>query len=353
VSTRETKRLLVEDLHVRFGDGRRPVVRGISFAVEPNQAFGLVGESGSGKSITLRSILGLLPPGARASGSIRFGEDSLLELPDREMQRLRGSWIGMVFQDPMTALNPVLRVGTAIAQVIESHRSTSRREARQEALRIMERVGIREAASRYDAYPHQFSGGMRQRIVMAMAFAAQPTLLLADEPTTALDVVVQAAILKLLDGLRREGHLSLLLVSHDLAIISGVCDTVAVMYAGEIVEQGRTADVLRAPRHPYTLGLISSLPEMSTSPRLPSIPGSPPEPGSIGQGCAFAPRCAMAVAACTEGPIPLRVLGDRRSRCIRAEEVPPLPTEPGRDAEDAQDTLAVTHAAAARDEGDG
>ena len=326
MSTRETKPLLVEDLHVRFGNGSRPVVRGISFVVRPNEAFGLVGESGSGKSITLRSILGLLPPGAHRSGVIRYGDDSLTDLSDREMQRMRGSRIGMVFQDPMTALNPVLRVGTAIAQVIQSHGSLSKREARDAALQIMGRVGIQDAARRYDAYPHQFSGGMRQRIVIAMALAARPTILLADEPTTALDVVVQAAILRLLDALRREGHMSLLLVSHDLAIIAGVCDRVAVMYAGEIVEQGRTADVLREPRHPYTLGLIRSLPEMSTTARLPSIPGSPPEPGEVGRGCAFAPRCAMAIEACRSEPIPLRPIGeDRLARCIRAEEVPAVP----------------------------
>ncbi|MFN8622654.1 MAG: ABC transporter ATP-binding protein [Chloroflexota bacterium] len=321
---RTSEPLVVDRLNVAFAKGRRPVVRDVSFAVAPGEAVGLVGESGSGKSLTLRSVLGLLPNGAVATGRIAYGDTSLLELSGKEMQRMRGSRIGMVFQDPMSALNPILRVGDAIAQVIRSHEKVDGKTAHQRAVAIMERVGIRDAASRASSYPHQFSGGMRQRIVVAMALAANPTLLLADEPTTALDVVVQAAILRLLDDLRRERGMSLLLVSHDFGVVVGVCDRVGVMYAGELVELGPTREVLRAPRHPYTRGLVDSLPEAGEGDRMTSIPGSPPEPGALPPGCPFAPRCELATAECTAGPIPLReVAPGRHARCLHSDQVPP------------------------------
>lgn len=315
--------LSVEDLVVAFEKGGRPVVRGVSFAVQPGEAMGLVGESGCGKSLTLRAILGLLPAGARASGRITYADHSLLELPARALQELRGSRIGMVFQDPMTALNPVLRVGDAIAQVVAAHERVGTSAARRSAAEMMQRVGIRDAARRSREYPHEFSGGMRQRIVIAMALAAHPSLLLADEPTTALDVIVQAEVLGIIDRLRKEDGMSLLLVSHDFAVVGSVCEQVGVMYMGELVEQGATKEVLSRPRHPYTLGLIRSLPEThAVRRRLPSIAGSPPDPQELPKGCAFAPRCDLAIDDCRRVPIPfLEVTTGRRSRCIRWDQV--------------------------------
>jgi peptide/nickel transport system ATP-binding protein len=322
VSTASAGGLRVDDLTVAFDGGRTPVVRGVSFAIAPGEAFGLVGESGSGKTLTCRSVLGLLPPASQVGGSIRLGDVSLLELSSRELQRVRGSQVSMVFQDPMTALNPVLRVGDSVAQVIQSHRRVDRRKARAEAVEIMGRVGIRDAARRWRNYPHEFSGGMRQRIVIAMALASRPSLLVADEPTTALDVIVQAGILRLIDRLRREESMSLLLVSHDISIVAGMCERVGVMYAGQLVESGPTAEVLYRPRHPYTRALIESLPESAGEGLLPTIPGSPPEPGHFPDGCAFAPRCPLATPECRAAPIPLIPVGARHSsRCIHVDRL--------------------------------
>ena len=314
--------LEVADLTIAFDNGRTPVVRGVSFEIATGEAFGLVGESGSGKTLTCRSVLGLVPQPSEVGGSIRLGSVSLLELSNRDWQRVRGSQVSMVFQDPMTALNPVLRVGDSVAQVIQSHRRVNRRTARREAVDIMGRVGIRDAARRWRNYPHEFSGGMRQRILIAMALASRPSLLVADEPTTALDVIVQAGILRLIDRLRREESMSLLLVSHDISIVAGMCDRVGVMYAGQLVEEGPTAEVLFRPRHPYTRALIESLPESAGDGPLPTIAGSPPEPGSFPEGCAFAPRCPLATAECLAAPVPLVPVGDRhRSRCIHIDRL--------------------------------
>jgi oligopeptide/dipeptide ABC transporter ATP-binding protein len=317
----EAEGLRVDGLTV--GLHGRDVVRNVSFAVGASEAYGLVGESGSGKSMTCRAILGLLPAGAVTSGQIRLGETSLLELSPRHLKSLRGSAVGMVFQDPMAALNPVLRVGRSIAQVIRSHGRVDRAEARTLAIAAMKRVGIRDAERRALNYPHQFSGGMRQRIVIAMALAARPRLLLADEPTTALDVIVQAGILRLLDSLRRDEAMSLLLVSHDLSIIAGMCERVGVMYAGELVEEGPTAEVLSYPRHPYTKALIDSHPEDVSPGRLRSIPGIPPEPGELPPGCAFSPRCEFVTEECRQLRIEFLQVGPgRRSRCIHSDSLP-------------------------------
>jgi oligopeptide/dipeptide ABC transporter ATP-binding protein len=328
-ATRASEHLRVEHLEVTFGRGTRRVVRDVSFDVPPGEAFGLAGESGSGKSMTLRSILGLLPPGAKATGSIHYGDRSLLELAPREYQRLRGSTVGMVFQDPMTALNPVLRVRDSIAQVVQAHDRADGGSARRRAVELMERVGIRDAARRSLAYPHQFSGGMRQRVVIAMALAARPSLLLADEPTTALDVVVQGEILRTLDRLRREDGMTLLLVSHDFGVIAGLCNRVGVMYAGELVELGPTERVLFEPSHPYTVGLINSLPEAGwgRGARLRPIPGSQPEAGEAIVGSAFAPRCPLATDECRAAAIPLAPAGpDHLSRCIHVDRIGELRT---------------------------
>jgi oligopeptide/dipeptide ABC transporter ATP-binding protein len=314
--------LEVDRLAVTFAREGRTVVRNVSFAIAPGEAFGLVGESGSGKSLTCRAILRLMPRGASISGRITYGARDLLGLDDGEMQALRGSSIAMVFQDPLTALNPVLRVRDSIAQVIQAHEGLGRRAARMRAIEMMERVGIRDAARRAAAYPHEFSGGMRQRIHIAMALAARPTLLLADEPTTALDVIVQAEILRLLDRLRREEGMSLLLVSHDFRVVAGLCDRVGVMYAGELVEVGQTRTVLRRPEHPYTIGLMNSLPEAVVGERLHAIPGTPPDPARLPPGCAFAPRCELAREACAAGPIPMEEAAPGHwARCIRRDQL--------------------------------
>ena len=311
--------LVVEDLRVRFGHGtrQREVIHGVSFELPSGASFGLIGESGSGKSLTCRSILRLLPPNGSIDGRIRYGDVELTQLSERAMRAYRGRRIGMIFQDPLTALNPVMRVGDAIAQVIAEHVRTGTRQAVAAAVDMMERVGILDAAHRARDYPHQFSGGMRQRIVIAMALAARPTLLLADEPTTALDVITQAEILRLIDRLRRERGMSLLLVSHDLGVVAGVCERIGVMYGGELVEVGPTGPLLASPSHPYTQGLLESLPEAGDQGRLKPIPGSPPDPAVRLPGCAFAPRCPLVTDECLRHPISLiQIEENRASRCI-------------------------------------
>jgi oligopeptide/dipeptide ABC transporter ATP-binding protein len=319
---REPPLLAVDGLSVGFSSQPGSAVRAVSFEVRQGEVFGLVGESGSGKSLTCRAVLALLPPGASASGRVVLSGRSLLELPAGDWQRVRGSQIGLIPQDPMSALNPVLRVGDAIAQVVRSHEKIPRRAARAKAIEAMRRVGIRDPEHRSRSYPHEFSGGMRQRIVIAMALAGRPRLLLADEPTTALDVVVQAGILELLDQLRREENMGMVLVSHDLGVIAGMCDRIGVMYAGELVEIGRAEDVLARPRHPYTRALIDSHPEDRRTGRLTSIPGAPPDPAHLPSGCAFHPRCRFAGPGCRAEPIPLlAVAAEHETRCIRSEEL--------------------------------
>lgn len=310
----QADRLVVRNLRVDIGN---PLVRDVSFEIAPGQSFGLVGESGSGKTLTNRAILGLLPRGAVVSGSIKLGEQELVGQSTRQLRAVRGARIAMVFQDPMSALNPLMRVETAIAQVVQAHQDLNRRTAKLRAVELMERVGIQDAAARAKSYPHEFSGGMRQRIVIAMALASKPSLLLADEPTTALDVLVQAEILALIDGLRRVEGMSVMLVSHDFAVVAGSCDSVGVMYAGQLVEQGTVAEVLNRPRHPYTAGLLSSHPQGHRRGTLRAIPGSPPEPGSRQTGCAFAARCPRVQADCLVSPIQMASLpGFSETRCI-------------------------------------
>lgn len=314
-------RLRVENLTVTFDDGRVPVVRGLDFGIAPGEAYGLVGESGSGKSVTCQAILGLLPHGGAATGHVEISGGTVELASD---QTLAGRRIGMIFQDPLAALNPVLRVGQAIAQVIASHQRIRTRAAKRQAIELMRRVGIRDAERRSRNYPHEFSGGMRQRVVIAMALAVRPDVLLADEPTTALDVVVQAGILRLLDRLRREDGMSLLLVSHDFSIVAGMCERVGVMYAGSLVEEGPTAEVLFRPRHPYTRGLIDSLPQAESAGTLPFIPGAPPDPRNVGSGCPFAPRCPLAGDECRTGEIELAAVGARHAaRCLHSDQVEP------------------------------
>jgi oligopeptide/dipeptide ABC transporter ATP-binding protein len=316
------ERLAVRDLDVFVRRETRRLVRGVSFDVEPGSAFGFVGETSSGKSLTCRALISLLPAGLQASGDISYGGRRLSGLTSRELAGVRGRTISMIFQDPLAALNPMMRVGDAIVQVLRAHGGPGRRAAADAAVELLERVGIDDPARRARLHPHEFSGGMRQRVAIAMALAARPSLLIADEPTSALDVVVQAGILDLLDRLRREDGMSLILVSHDFGVISAACDQLAVMYAGQVVEQGPASQVLSRPAHPYTAGLLASLPQPGRSRPLVPIPGSVPDPGEIGAGCAFAPRCRLAEDACRREPVPLlEVTPGRTARCLRWAQV--------------------------------
>jgi oligopeptide transport system ATP-binding protein len=283
----------------------------------------LVGESGSGKSVTARAILGLDPANARVvADELRVDGHDLLSLSAEERRLLRGAGVSLVFQDALSALNPVLTVRDQIGELFRVHRGLSRREARRESADLLDLVGIPDAARRARDYPHQFSGGMRQRILIAMAIALEPALLVADEPTTALDVTVQAQILELLDRLRRDLGMGVLLITHDLGVVSEIADRVAVMYAGRMVETGRADDLLRRPAHPYTRALLRSLPQGITGGELVPIPGAPPNLMQLPSGCAFTPRCGWAVDDCRDvRPEPHRVRGQRSSACHRAEEV--------------------------------
>jgi peptide/nickel transport system ATP-binding protein len=336
--------LIVEDLRVSFDGGTVPVIRDLSLRIRAGEALGLVGESGSGKSLTARAILGLLPRGAQVTGRIVLDGQSLLDLSPTARDRMRGSRIGMIFQDPMSSLNPVLRVGDAIAQVIRSHEDVDRKTAKSRTIELLQRVGLNDAGRRFSAYPHQFSGGMRQRIMIAMALAANPGLLLADEPTTALDVVVQAGILGLINGLRRSRKMSLLFVSHDLAVVSRMCDRIAVMYAGSIVEEGPTMQVLHRPRMPYTIGLLNSIPGPQSGSRLAAISGFPPQLETFPQGCTFAPRCRMAIEACSQSAVAMVEVGaGHRARCLKTPETGKIWTA-GTSTETNASVSAVSHA---------
>jgi oligopeptide/dipeptide ABC transporter ATP-binding protein len=301
--------LTVDDLHVEFASRDRVVraVRGLSYSIGPGETLGLVGESGSGKSVSALSLLGLLPQrvGRVSRGSAIFQGENLIGMPDEKLRRIRGDRIAMIFQDPLSSLNPVLTVGRQIGETLETHRGMSRKDARIRAIELLELVGIPGAAKRVDDHPHQFSGGMRQRAMIAIALACDPALLIADEPTTALDVTIQAQILSLLKRLRTELGMAVLIITHDLGVVAGFADRLAVMYAGRLVEIGRTEEVLAAPSHPYTIGLLRSLPRLDR-PRqaaLTPIEGSPPDLASELAGCPFAPRCAWRVdASWTTGP---------------------------------------------------
>ena len=298
----------------------RPV-RDISLHVEPGETLAIVGESGSGKSLTGLAVMGLLPPVARvASGAIDLDGTDLVRLDETALRQRRGAEMAMVFQDPGSSLNPVHRVGAQIVEAIRAHQKLSERAARDQALALLRRVGIPDAVRRLDAFPHELSGGMRQRVMIAMAIANSPHLLIADEPTTALDVTLQAQVLELLADLQRERRLALLFITHSLPVVAEIADRVTVMYAGEIVEQGAVAEVFARPLHPYTAALLASVPAEEGPPPRP-IPGVVPSPHALPPGCAFAPRCPRAVARCNAGPPSLmRVSEGRLTRCIRWAE---------------------------------
>jgi oligopeptide transport system ATP-binding protein len=296
--------LSIRNLQVSFEtpDGIVRAVNDLSFDLAAGEALGIVGESGSGKSQTALAILGLLSQNGRVEGSVRFQGRELLGLTPRELNRVRGREIGIVFQDPMTSLNPYLTVGTQMAEVSQRHQGTSRRQALAEAQRMLDVVHIADAAARLKLYPHELSGGMRQRVMIAMTLMCGPKLLLADEPTTVLDVTVQAQILDLLAELRREFSVSIVLITHDLGVVAELCERTLVMYAGRAMELGPTTQLLLQPTHPYTRGLLDSLPRLDAplTQSLATIPGNPPDAARLPPGCPFAPRCSFADGECRE-----------------------------------------------------
>jgi len=307
----------ISGLSVAF-DGQ-PALRGIDLVVSPGEAVGMVGESGCGKSVTWLAALGLLPPRARIGGRVTVGGQDLIGAPAPVLERVRGGRIAMIFQDPASSLNPVHRIGRQVTEALALHRGMSGAAARTEAKRLLDQVGIPDAARRLDAYPHELSGGQNQRVMIAIALAGRPELLVADEPTTALDVTIQAQILELLQALRRETGMALVLISHDLGVVAEACERVAVMYAGRIVEEAPIARLFDAAAHPYTQGLLGALPPIDgPRRRLAAIPGGVPEPWAMPPGCAFAPRCPSRVAACDAGlPDATRLVEHHRAACIR------------------------------------
>jgi oligopeptide/dipeptide ABC transporter ATP-binding protein len=318
--------LEVRDLRVYFhtSEGAIKAVDGVSFSINPGETLGVVGESGCGKSVTAFSILQLLasPPARYEGGEIKFRGEDLLRLTDKQMRRVRGSLISMIFQEPMSSLNPIMTVGSQIAEAVLAHQEKSKGEARGIAIEMLRRVGIPSPEARYNDYPHQLSGGMKQRAMIAMALVCRPLLLIADEPTTALDVTIQAQILDLLGELQREFDMSVLLITHDLGVVAQTCDSVAVMYAGKVVEYAPVNDLFDRPKHPYTHGLFRSLPALGEKKDvLPVIPGSVPSPLDFPSGCRFRTRCSLVQEICKQEP-PLReIIPSHFAACHFAEEV--------------------------------
>jgi oligopeptide/dipeptide ABC transporter ATP-binding protein len=341
--------LEVNDLEVNFPteDGVVHAVRGVSYVLYPGETLGIVGESGSGKSVTSLAVMGLLPPSARITGSVRFKGRELLGMRDRPMSAIRGKGLAMVFQDPMTSLNPVYKVGYQISETLRRHdKSLSRKAAEARAVDLLKLVGIPNAADRITAYPHEFSGGMRQRVVIAIAMANQPDVIIADEPTTALDVTVQAQVLEVLKTAQAETGAATVLITHDLGVVAGMADRVLVMYAGRPVEVGTVDHIYYSPRMPYTLGLLGSLPRLDAreKQRLTPIPGSPPSLISPPPGCPFGPRCPLHIEQCDLAEPPLEAVGpEHYAACIRSAELAKPEVAP----EDVFDVTSVDAIAAA------
>jgi oligopeptide/dipeptide ABC transporter ATP-binding protein len=311
--------LRVDGLRVSLptAEGRVTVVDGVDYTVAEGEVFGVAGESGSGKTMSMLALLGLLPAGAAVEGSARFDGRDLLSLPRAQVRAISGRDVAMVFQDPMTSLHPMLTVGRQLTEHVRLHLGLTRADAGRRAAELLADVRIPDPHAALRAYPHQFSGGMRQRIAIAIALACRPKLLIADEPTTALDVTVQAGILRLLDRLRREGDLSVVLITHDLGVMSSIADRVSIFYAGRVVESGLRQAVLRHPRHPYTRALLDALPhpEAPADTPLIAIAGTPPSPQRVPPGCAFHPRCPYAIESCATKVPALLADGDRRFAC--------------------------------------
>lgn len=313
----------VQDLGVTFPgtDGRRTVaVDGVGFGLDRGRTLGIVGESGCGKSVTSLAIMGLLPKGAaEVSGRVVFDGSDLLALPERRLQDLRGDRLAMIFQEPMTSLNPSYTVGDQIAEAVVRHKGASKREAMRHAVEMLRRVRIPNPEARAHDYPHRMSGGMRQRVMIAMALACDPRLLIADEPTTALDVTIQAQILHLMRRLREESGAAIVLITHDLGVVAEVCDEVVVMYAGQVVERAPVRDLFRFPQHPYTVGLLGALPRLGhRRPRLAAIEGAVPNMAAPPRGCRFQTRCPFRIERCADMPPLAEVAGGHLSRCWRA-----------------------------------
>jgi oligopeptide/dipeptide ABC transporter ATP-binding protein len=323
--------LSVRGLQISLRQRDRDVlaVGNVDLEVDRGEILGLVGESGSGKSLSMLAVLGLLPKSAVVGGSVQLDGEELLGRPERELRKIRGKRIGMIFQDPMTALDPVMTVGAQLIEGIRIHEpQLSRRGARLRAIDLLGQVAIASPEQRIDQYPHEFSGGMRQRVVIAMAIANDPELLIADEPTTALDVTIQAQIVELLDRLRRERNLGLVLITHDLGLVAGLADRVTILYSGKIVERGPVLDVFAAARHPYTRGLLKAMPSSDdTLERLVAIEGTPPSPADRPSGCAFHPRCPVALPLCAGEEPSFRWFGPSMAACHRAGEPALTPTE--------------------------
>ncbi|MDG5471482.1 ABC transporter ATP-binding protein [Jeotgalibacillus sp. ET6] len=308
------------EVHFKTYGGEVKAVRDVSFHVDKGETVAIVGESGSGKSVTVQTVMGLIPtpPGKIKNGEILFDGQDLLKLSKKQMQKIKGSKIGMVFQDPMTSLNPTMKVGKQIEESIRAHQSLKGNEIKKRAIEMIRLVGISNPAERYDQYPHEFSGGMRQRIMIAIALACQPKVLIADEPTTALDVTIQAQVLDLMKDLKDEMDTSIILITHDLGVVAETAERVAVMYGGIIVEAGTVEDIFREPKHPYTWGLLESVPDITKDEkkRLVPIEGSPPDLFSPPKGCPFAPRCKYAMEVCVEEMPPAFDVGeDHHAKC--------------------------------------
>lgn len=315
------KFLSVQNLVVEYTSNGQIIhaVNDVSFDLEEGKTLGLVGETGAGKTTIAKAILRILPdpPAKIRSGRILFKGKDIMEMDHAALQKIRGEQISMVFQDPMTALNPRDRVGDQIAEVIQLHGNVGKAEAKRKAAEMLELVGI--PADRYREYPHQFSGGMKQRVIIAIALACQPKILLADEPTTALDVTIQAQVLDLINDLKKKQNTSMILITHDFGIVAGTCDNVAVVYGGEIVEYGSLEEIFDHPSHPYTVGLFGAIPNMNVRvARLSPIEGMPPDPSNLPKGCHFGPRCPYATEVCRKGKIPMKQLeGTHQCRCLR------------------------------------
>lgn len=315
--------LHIRDLTISFRSTNNPikVVSRLNFEIKEAQVFGLAGESGCGKSLTALSIMGILPHNAFAEGEIIFKGNNLLELDNESMRRLRGKELSMIFQEPMTSLNPVLTIGYQVAEVLLTHLGLSKKEAMANTVELLKAVKIPSPEIRIKEYPHQMSGGMRQRVMIAMAIACNPSLLIADEPTTALDVTIQAQILELLRTLRQQRNMAILLITHDIGVIAENADMATIMYAGRIMEISQVLNILQSPKHPYTIGLLESLPKTKGIPLKP-IPGSVPRPDKLPPGCKFSDRCSYMIPDCQkEEPVLREILPNHFARCIRSEEI--------------------------------